>query len=719
MAAFSHYLTRSANFSALKSLPLVNPVTAWETVNDTHRRFSKTPGSAFCLVWTIVNVVFCLIPLALMAVLVKVSQLHFVTNGTPWTLQDYWTFVFFINAMAGLRGDIETERLKLLFDGQQEHYNFKAKVAERLVYHCDYGFWTGFVLFVTMSSAEFAQMRGEEDFKEVSLKKAGLLKQLEQTQIFSAPFGFAWPSSVRGDDELRVSDDGTLREWSSSGELLRSFNTAEGAQCLMRLWSRSSGEIFKDVKVATRYVKSLLLCGEYVFTGDYGNLVQQWHLATGELKAQFRGHKAGVICLALQGDHLVAGGGDGRVLLFDRSKATPNEEGLAVSEAARPRSEAQGFVCSLEICEDRLLVPDRDEDKVASIRLFSNTGELVPDNIRDVRTYKCSKPVVQATTAGKDIVLALCRDFTVKKFAAGSRQLLMSIKDAKTPYVFKVEGDRLYVGYLNHGNLVRLLPSHFKMENGKPPKASLDTEVDEKKVSMRLAGAGPVQRFLSRDQGKHVFPLSCACRSGRFMMDPALLERAAELGNAEAQYALGAALLTGHGRPKDLSRAVELCRLAAKQNHAAAQCNLGVLYAQGLGVEQDYERARSFYEASANQGDPNGCFNLALLYAEGVACDKDFAKAASLARSARDLGHPEAAAFLETLPGQDEYVLAQLRDLRARSRKLLEELQMDQPVRSKDLSAWAKQLEDMDDAENLVPRKAHMASAHLDAEIVD
>lgn len=95
-----------------------------------------------------------------MAVLVKVSQLHFVTNGTPWTLQDYWTFVFFINAMAGLRGDIETERLKLLFDGQQEHYNFKAKVAERLVYHCDYGFWTGFVLFVTMSSAEFAQMRG-------------------------------------------------------------------------------------------------------------------------------------------------------------------------------------------------------------------------------------------------------------------------------------------------------------------------------------------------------------------------------------------------------------------------------------------------------------------------------------------------------------------------------------------------------------------------------
>lgn len=30
-----------------------------------------------------------------------------------------------------------------------------------------------------------------------------------------------------------------------------------------------------SLEVATRYVKSLLLCGEYVFTGDYGGLAQQ------------------------------------------------------------------------------------------------------------------------------------------------------------------------------------------------------------------------------------------------------------------------------------------------------------------------------------------------------------------------------------------------------------------------------------------------------------
>ena len=30
----------------------------------------------------------------------------------------------------------------------------------------------------------------------------------------------------------------------------------------------------------------------------------------------------------------------------------------------------------------------------------------------DARSYKCSMPVWQAAAAGKDIVLALCRDFT-------------------------------------------------------------------------------------------------------------------------------------------------------------------------------------------------------------------------------------------------------------------------------------------------------------------
>lgn len=58
--------------------------------------------------------------------------------------------------------------------------------------------------------------------------------------------------------------------------------------------------------------------------------MQQWHLSTGELLAEFQGHKAGVVCLALAGDLLLAGGGDGHVLLFDL-KATSKGVNQAVT----------------------------------------------------------------------------------------------------------------------------------------------------------------------------------------------------------------------------------------------------------------------------------------------------------------------------------------------------------------------------------------------------
>lgn len=315
------------------------------------------------------------------------------------------------------------------------------------------------------------KLKTEENFKEISLKKVqGALQKLRSSETSKGPVLYS------------ASDDGTLREWSFGGELLRSFTGAEGVQCvqvtddhiiggdssgLMRIWSRPSGEVVKDIKVASRYVKTVLVSGEYIFTGDYCNLVQQWLLTTGELQAQYKGHKAGVISMAIAGDLLLAGGGDGHVLLFDGSKATKGEDGVLVVEAVESVYKAAGFVCSLEICEDRLLVPDRDEHKVASLRLFSHTNELVPENIRDVRSYKCSMPVWQAAAAGKDIVLALCRDFTVKKFAAGSRQLLMTIKvtpthkEAKNPYALKVDGDRCYVGYLNSGEIAA-----FSLQDG-------------------------------------------------------------------------------------------------------------------------------------------------------------------------------------------------------------------------------------------------------------
>ena len=87
----------------------------------------------------------------------------------------------------------------------------------------------------------------------------------------------------------------------------------------MRMWSRESGEVVRDiqafflfvraqslaqvlqvlqdpvhlamsVQVAKehKYVKALVISGDSVFTGDYCNLVQQWSLSTGQREAPNR-----------------------------------------------------------------------------------------------------------------------------------------------------------------------------------------------------------------------------------------------------------------------------------------------------------------------------------------------------------------------------------------------------------------------------------------------
>ncbi|CAJ1389722.1 unnamed protein product [Effrenium voratum] len=151
-------------------------------------------------------------------------------------------------------------------------------------------------------------------------------------------------------------------------------------------------------------------------------------------------------------------------------------------------------------------------------------------------------------------------------------------------------------------------------------------------------------------------------------MDLSLLERAAAVGSAEAQYNLGAEFLTGKRVQKDPARAFELFREAAGQEHAAAMCNLGVMYAQGLGVQKDPLEARRWYEKAADRGDASGLFNLALLCAED-----DPRRARQLAQLAQKKGHSQAGAFLSSLPGPEEF-WSRLRVLRAQSAQLFEEL---------------------------------------------
>ena len=63
--------------------------------------------------------------------------------------------------------------------------------------------------------------------------------------------------------------------------------------------------------------------------------------------------------------------------------------------------------------------------------------------------------------------------------------------------------------------------------------------------------------------------------------------KAAEQGNAGAQYALGVMYDLGRGIARDYSQAVLWYRSAAEQGNASAQFNLGLSYRDGQGVAQD------------------------------------------------------------------------------------------------------------------------------------
>lgn len=81
-----------------------------------------------------------------------------------------------------------------------------------------------------------------------------------------------------------------------------------------------------------------------------------------------------------------------------------------------------------------------------------------------------------------------------------------------------------------------------------------------------------------------------------------LLRRAAEQGNADAQYNLGDCYYYGEGVAQDYAQAVYWYRQAAEQGNAWAQYNLGVCYAEGLGVDRDSKQAESWKNLAIQNG---------------------------------------------------------------------------------------------------------------------
>jgi len=74
---------------------------------------------------------------------------------------------------------------------------------------------------------------------------------------------------------------------------------------------------------------------------------------------------------------------------------------------------------------------------------------------------------------------------------------------------------------------------------------------------------------------------------------------------------------------------------AAEQGNAAAQFNLGMMYYEGGEVSQDYAEAAKWLLKAAEQGIATAQYNLAEMYQNGLGIPQDYTEAVKWYRSLR------------------------------------------------------------------------------------
>lgn len=122
-----------------------------------------------------------------------------------------------------------------------------------------------------------------------------------------------------------------------------------------------------------------------------------------------------------------------------------------------------------------------------------------------------------------------------------------------------------------------------------------------------------------------------------------LLERAADAGDARAQFRVGYMYNHGQGVEESEAEAAMYYRLAGEQGNASALNNLALAYEQGSGVRQDYDRAVEYYRRAAELNNATAMANLANMYRQGRGVARDSAEAVRWYRQAVERGNPRAA----------------------------------------------------------------------------
>ena len=209
------------------------------------------------------------------------------------------------------------------------------------------------------------------------------------------------------------------------------------------------------------------------------------------------------------------------------------------------------------------------------------------------------------------------------------------------PLLFE-HGGTHFVGWQKRGMLRSVLGFDFsssdeswlkRMPLSPPPDTFISGavtgfqhELDGESVAHRKAQ--PALGSTGSSQGSHAEHLSQVEQ----------LRKAANTGDASAQYRLGWMYEQGSGLRKDYREALELYLTAARNGLADAQFRAGWMYRHGLGTARDETKAAHWYLQSAQQGNPSAQCNIGVAYQYGRGVKKDEGQACLWYRKAADRG---------------------------------------------------------------------------------
>merc|ERR1719198_1455333 len=78
----------------------------------------------------------------------------------------------------------------------------------------------------------------------------------------------------------------------------------------------------------------------------------------------------------------------------------------------------------------------------------------------------------------------------------------------------------------------------------------------------------------------------------------------------------------GYGVARDFAKALEYFKAAAERGNAEAQFNLGAMYIGGMGVRKAHDKALHYFTLSAHQGHTLALYNLGQMHLNGLAAPR-------------------------------------------------------------------------------------------------